>query len=44
MRFLSGAVLFFVLIGSNLQAFDHAGREKDKAKDKNSLHNTSHLM
>jgi N-acetylated-alpha-linked acidic dipeptidase len=33
MRFLSGAVLFFVLIGSNLQAFDHAGKEKEKEKE-----------
>ena len=41
MRFLSGAVLFFVLIGSNLQAFDHAGREKDKDKDKEQPDNWS---
>ena len=27
MKLLSGAVLFFVLIGSNLQAFDSAGKE-----------------
>jgi N-acetylated-alpha-linked acidic dipeptidase len=33
MRFLSGAVLFFLLIGSNLQAFDQAGKNKDKAND-----------
>ena len=33
MRFLSGAVLFFVLIGSTLLAFDHAGKEKDKNKE-----------
>lgn len=26
MKLLSGAVLFFVLVGSNLQAFDHAAR------------------
>ena len=30
MKFLSGAVLFFVLIGSNLQAFDQAGKKNDK--------------
>jgi N-acetylated-alpha-linked acidic dipeptidase len=30
MRTLSGAVLFFVLIASTLQAFDHAGKEKNK--------------
>jgi N-acetylated-alpha-linked acidic dipeptidase len=30
MKFLSGAVLFFVLIGSNLQAFDNVGNNKDK--------------
>jgi N-acetylated-alpha-linked acidic dipeptidase len=35
MRFLSGAVLFFVLIGSNLQAFDHPGREKGKEQPDN---------
>jgi N-acetylated-alpha-linked acidic dipeptidase len=35
MRFLSGAVLFFVLIGSNLQAFDHAVREKGKEQPDN---------
>jgi N-acetylated-alpha-linked acidic dipeptidase len=33
MKLLSGAVLFFVLVGSNLQAFDAAG--KDGNKDKN---------
>ncbi len=33
MKLLSGAVLFFVLVGSNLQAFDAAG--KDSNKDKN---------
>src|SRR5450631_2820066 len=30
MKFLSGVVLFFVLVGSNLQAFDQAGKEKGK--------------
>ena len=35
MKLLSGAVLFLVLIGSNLQAFDNAGKDKDKDKDKN---------
>jgi len=30
MKLLSGAVLFLVLIGSNLQAFDNAGKDKDK--------------
>ena len=30
MKLLSGAVLFFVLIGSNLQAFDQAGKNKKK--------------
>src|SRR5450755_2073525 len=30
MKFLSGAVLFFVLVGSNLQAFDRAAREKEQ--------------
>jgi len=41
MRFLSGAVLFFVLIGSNLQAFDHTGREKDKDSNKEQPDNWS---
>jgi N-acetylated-alpha-linked acidic dipeptidase len=36
MKLLSGAVLFFLLIGSNLQAFDQAGKNKDKAGD---IHN-----
>jgi len=31
MKFLSGAVLFFALIGSNLQAFDNANHENEKA-------------
>ena len=35
MKFLSGAVLFFVLIGSNLQAFDQPAKTKIK-KDKSS--------
>ena len=45
MKVLSGAVLFFILIGSNLQAFDQsgkdqsgkdqAGKEKDKARPDN---------
>jgi N-acetylated-alpha-linked acidic dipeptidase len=30
MKLLSGAVLFFVLIVSNLQAFDNGGKDKDK--------------
>jgi N-acetylated-alpha-linked acidic dipeptidase len=34
MKLLSGVVLFFVLIGSNLQAFDQAGKDKDKDRDK----------
>ena len=34
MKLLSGAVLFLVLIGSNLQAFDQVGKNKDKDKDK----------
>jgi len=34
MKLLSGAVLLLVLIGSNLQAFDNAGKDKDKGKDK----------
>ena len=33
MKLLSGAVLFLVLIGSNLQAFDNAGKDKDKDKE-----------
>src|SRR6202158_4522146 len=33
MKLLSGAVLFFVLIGSNLQAFDQAGKNKEKKKE-----------
>src|ERR1035441_5210672 len=36
MKLLSGAVLFFVLVGSNLQAFDQAGKEqagKEKEKE-----------
>ncbi len=33
MKVLSGAVLFFVLIGSNLQAFDQADKEAGKEKD-----------
>ncbi|MGB6383835.1 MAG: M28 family metallopeptidase [Terriglobales bacterium] len=41
MKLLSGAVLFFLLIGSNLQAFDQAGKDatssnKDKAQTENS--------
>jgi len=35
MKLLSGAILFFALIASNLQAFEEAGRNKDKNKDKN---------
>jgi len=35
MKFLSGAVLFFVLIGSSLQAFDHAGKEKNEKQPGN---------
>ena len=31
MKLISGAVLFFVLIGSNLQAFDHAGKEQPES-------------
>ncbi|MGA7558450.1 MAG: M28 family metallopeptidase [Terriglobales bacterium] len=31
MRFFSGAVLLFVLIGANLQAFDETGKEKERA-------------
>jgi N-acetylated-alpha-linked acidic dipeptidase len=34
MKLLSGAVLFLVLIVSNLQAFDQAGKNKDKDRDK----------
>ena len=34
MKLLSGAVLFLVLIGSNLQAFDQVAKNKDKDKDK----------
>jgi N-acetylated-alpha-linked acidic dipeptidase len=30
MKFLSGAVLFFALVGSNLQAFDRAATEKEQ--------------
>jgi N-acetylated-alpha-linked acidic dipeptidase len=30
MTFLSGAVLFFVLVGSNLQAFDRAAKDKEQ--------------
>ncbi|MFY9645356.1 MAG: M28 family metallopeptidase [Terriglobales bacterium] len=33
MKFLSGVVLFFVLIGSNLQAVDQAGKTGGKEKD-----------
>src|SRR5580698_755647 len=33
MKLLSGAILFFLLIGSNLQAFDQASQSKDKAND-----------
>jgi N-acetylated-alpha-linked acidic dipeptidase len=35
MKLLSGAVLFFALIGSNLQAFDSADHNKDKDKERN---------
>ena len=31
MKLLSGAVLFFVLTGSNLQAFDNAGKEQPES-------------
>jgi len=34
MKLLSGAVLFFALIASNLQAVDQSGKNKDK-NDKN---------
>ena len=34
MKLLSGAVLFFMLIGSNLQAFDSNGKNNDRSKDK----------
>ena len=30
MKLFSGAVLFFVLVGSNLPAFDHAGKNKEQ--------------
>ena len=30
MKLLSGAVLFFALIGSNLQAFDNTGKDKEQ--------------
>jgi N-acetylated-alpha-linked acidic dipeptidase len=33
MKLLSGAFLFFVLIGSNLQAFDQASKDKDRDKE-----------
>ncbi len=33
MKLFSGAVLFFVLIVSNLQAFDHAGKKNDNDND-----------
>ncbi|MGA7566849.1 MAG: M28 family metallopeptidase [Terriglobales bacterium] len=35
MKFLSGAILFFVLIGSNLQAFDQSEKNNDKAQPDN---------
>ncbi len=44
MKLLSGAVLFLVLIGSNLQAFDQAGKNKDKDKDKDKDHPESHAI
>ena len=31
MKFVAGAVLFFVLVGSNLQAFDKSGKDTAKA-------------
>jgi len=40
MKVLSAAFLFFVLIGSNLQAFDQPGKDqavKDSNKDKNKV-------
>ncbi len=33
MKFLSGAVLFFVLVGSNLQAFDHSAKGATKSNE-----------
>jgi N-acetylated-alpha-linked acidic dipeptidase len=44
MKFFSGAVLFFVLIVSSLQAFDHTGNDhsgKDKDKEKGQPDNWS---
>src|SRR5712692_2278761 len=41
MKVLSGACLFFVLIVSNLQAFDHARKEAGKDKDKEQPDNWS---
>jgi N-acetylated-alpha-linked acidic dipeptidase len=35
MKLLSGAILFFLLIGSNLQAFDKAAKNKDRSKSGN---------
>ena len=33
MKLVSAAVLFLILLGSNLQAFDHAGKEKGQADE-----------
>ncbi len=33
MKVLSGALLFFVLVGSNLQAFDHAGKGATRSSE-----------
>ncbi len=44
MKVLSAAFLFFVLIGSNLQAFDQPGKDqagKDSNKDKNKVQSES---
>jgi N-acetylated-alpha-linked acidic dipeptidase len=40
MKLLSGAVLLLVLIGSNLQAFDNAGKDRDKEKEKEQPENS----
>jgi N-acetylated-alpha-linked acidic dipeptidase len=40
MKFLSAAVLFFMLIGSNLPALDHAGKGKDNGEGQHGKENS----
>ena len=35
MKFVSGAILFFALVGSSLQAFDQGGKKKEKGQPEN---------